>query len=61
MTNELDLKTITDMIAEITGPNTTGIALIASSDDEVKVRTFGDKAAIAQDVKAAAEALGGEK
>lgn len=51
------LSDLIDALDEITDDETTGIALIASSADEIKVRAFGDANNLAADVKAASEML----
>lgn len=51
------LSDLTAALAEITDETTTGIALIASSGEEIRVRTFGDTETLAADVRTAAEVL----
>lgn len=49
-------KIMTELNA-ITGPETTGIALIVSTPETIAVRTWGDTEAVKADVKEAAKEL----
>lgn len=61
MTPTLELRKLIRELASITGPETTGVALVAVSDGEIKVRTFGEREPLHKDLKTVAEALGGER
>ena len=53
-TRPLEFDEIVDELRQIVGPDTTGIVLIASSDETIAVRTFGDHAVVSADLAVAA-------
>ena len=53
----IDRSAILAELDAIADDETTGLALIASTPDGIKVRTFGDKAMVAQDIQAAAREI----